>query len=127
MEKVDLSKYRLRPEDLRWTCDPITFPFTCTDELEELQGFVGQDRAFAAIEFGLRMDRPGYNLFVVGPSGTGRAAAVRACIERILKEKKEAGLLPRSWTGATFSTSTILTAQGASLPPGGGKDLCPPS
>ena len=94
MEKVDLSKYRLRPEDLRWTCDPTTFPFTCTDELEELQGFVGQDRAFAAIEFGLRMDRPGYNLFVVGPSGTGRAAAVRARIERILKEKKEAGLLP---------------------------------
>jgi len=94
MEKVDLSKYRLRPEDLRWTCDPATFPFECTDELEGLQGFVGQDRAFAAIEFGLRMDRPGYNLFVVGPSGTGRAAAVRACIERILEERKKAGLLP---------------------------------
>lgn len=93
--KVDVSKYRLRPEDLRWTCDPGAFPFTCTDELEELQGFVGQERAFAAIEFGLRMDRPGYNLFVVGPSGTGRAAAVKACIEQILKEKKEAGLLPQ--------------------------------
>lgn len=92
--KVDLSKYRLRPEDLRWTCDPAVFPFECTDEVEELKGFVGQDRAFAAIEFGLRMDRPGYNLFVVGPSGTGRAAAVRSCIERILEEKKRAGLLP---------------------------------
>lgn len=92
--KVDLSKYRLQPEDLRWTCDPAIFPFGCTDEVEELQGFVGQDRAFAAIEFGLRMDRPGYNLFVVGPSGTGRAAAVRACIERILEERKKAGLLP---------------------------------
>lgn len=92
--KVDLSRYRLRPEDLRWVCDPAVFPFECTDEVEELQGFVGQDRAFAAIEFGLRMDRPGYNLFVVGPSGTGRASAVRACIERILEEKKRAGLLP---------------------------------
>ncbi|MCS7242189.1 Lon protease family protein [Candidatus Caldatribacterium sp.] len=92
--KVDLSRYRLRPEDLKWTCDPEIFPFSCTDEVEELRGFVGQDRAFAAIEFGLRMDRPGYNLFVVGPSGTGRAAAVRACIERILEERKKLGLLP---------------------------------
>lgn len=92
--KVDLSKYRLKPEDLRWFCNPASFSFSCTDEVEELQGFVGQDRAFAAIEFGLRMDRPGYNLFVVGPSGTGRAAAVKACIERILEERKKLGLLP---------------------------------
>lgn len=92
--KVDLSRYRLKPGDLRWTCDPATLPFSCTDEVEELRGFVGQDRAFAAIEFGLRMDRPGYNLFVVGPSGTGRAAAVKACIERILEERKKLGLLP---------------------------------
>lgn len=93
-EKVDISKYRLRPEDLRWVCDPATLPFECTDELEGLKGFVGQKRAFSAIEFGLRMDRPGYNLFVVGPSGTGRAAAVKACIEELLEEKKRAGLLP---------------------------------
>ncbi|NSW75934.1 MAG: AAA family ATPase, partial [Candidatus Atribacteria bacterium] len=62
MERVDISRYRLKPEDLRWTFDWQSLPFECTDEVEDLQGFLGQDRALGAIEFALRMDKPGYNL-----------------------------------------------------------------
>lgn len=36
---VDLSQYRLSPEQLRWICPPDAFSFECTDELEELEGF----------------------------------------------------------------------------------------
>ena len=91
---VDLSQYRLSPEQLRWICPPDAFSFECTDELEELEGFLGQERALSSIEFGLRMEKSGYNLFVVGPTGTGRASAVKNRIERLVKEKKEKGITP---------------------------------
>jgi len=94
MDRVDVSKYRVGAEHLRWVFDWNTLPFECTDELEDLEGFLGQDRAIRAIEFALRVDKPGYNLFVVGPMGAGRASAVRSCIQRILEEKKTKNLLP---------------------------------
>ncbi|MEN3186925.1 MAG: ATP-binding protein [Atribacterota bacterium] len=94
MERMDISKYCLQAEDLRWVFDWQSLPFDCTDDVEDLEGFLGQDRAIGAIEFALRVDKPGYNLFVVGPVGAGRASAVRSCIERLLEERKEKGLLP---------------------------------
>ena len=33
---------------------------------------IGQQRAEQAMKFGLSVEQSGYNLFVVGPSGTGR-------------------------------------------------------
>ncbi|MBU8905184.1 AAA family ATPase [Desertibacillus haloalkaliphilus] len=33
---------------------------------------IGQDRAVRAIDFGLNVRKDGYNLFLVGPMGTGR-------------------------------------------------------
>ena len=92
---VDLSQYRLSPEQLRWICPPDAFSFECTDELEELEGFLGQERALSSIEFGLRMEKSGYNLFVVGPTGTGRASAVKNRIERLVKKRRKRESLQR--------------------------------
>ncbi|MCL8209137.1 MAG: AAA family ATPase [Actinomycetia bacterium] len=41
-------------------------------------GIVGQDRAVRAIRFGLRMRRPDYHLFLVGPTGTGKTSYITA-------------------------------------------------
>ena len=38
---------------------------------------IGQERAIAAMELGLRVESPGYNVFVSGPSGTGRTTTAR--------------------------------------------------
>ncbi|MFN8121596.1 MAG: AAA family ATPase [Thermoleophilia bacterium] len=43
---------------------------------------MGQDRAVASLELGLRLRSPGYHVFVAGPAGTGRRSAVRGMMER---------------------------------------------
>jgi AAA domain len=53
----------LRPEELRRRVDPAALPFRTTAEVEQLTGTIGQPRALAAIDFGLGIGAPGYNLF----------------------------------------------------------------
>jgi len=53
-----------------------------TQEIEPLDDFVGQERAREALDFGIRNKSKGYNIFVSGPTGTGR----RTFVERYLKE-----------------------------------------
>jgi hypothetical protein len=42
---------------------------------------VGQSRAVEAVRFGIDIQRPGYNLFVLGEPGTGRHCMVRRLLE----------------------------------------------
>ena len=86
MEKSDL---RVPVDRLRWRCDPERYEFSCTDELIPLQEFVGQDRAIRAINFGLGMAKKGYNIFVTGLTGTGKASAIKAHLERIVASRQE--------------------------------------
>ena len=43
----------LKPEELRWTCDPGQFKFQTTDQLTPVVGLIEQERASRAIRFGL--------------------------------------------------------------------------
>jgi hypothetical protein len=65
----------LGPKQLRRRLDPARLPFETTAEVEPLVGTVGQPRAIEAIEFGLEVQTPDYNLFVrparLGPRGYG--------------------------------------------------------
>lgn len=72
----------LAPDLLYRRADPAALPFQTTDELPDGIEFVGQDRAIKAIEFGIGMSRHGYNLFALGPSGTGRHALVQRYVEQ---------------------------------------------
>ena len=62
----------LSPEALYKRCDPGLFEFDTTAELEDLDVTVGQTRALAALDFGVRMRAHGYNLFVLGRTGSQR-------------------------------------------------------
>src|SRR5499426_3655875 len=73
---------RVPPERLRWYCDPAELPFETTERLQPQDGAIGQERGIAALEFGLEMESPGFNLFVAGPPGTGRMTAARTYAER---------------------------------------------
>ena len=66
----------LSPESLRWQCSPEQFDFQTTEDLSDLEQFVGQHRALKAIEFGVGMRRDGYNLYLLGPSGMGKLSIV---------------------------------------------------
>lgn len=83
----------LAPEQLRRTCDPESFSFGTTAELPLTPEIIGQPRATRAIEFGLEMDRPGYNIFVLGPGGTGRTTT----IQRFLMERAAREPTPDDW------------------------------
>ncbi len=66
----------LTPEQLRWRCDPASLGFRTTRDLVPLEQVVGQERGLTAIALALDIDDPEYNLFVAGPSGSGRSSAV---------------------------------------------------
>jgi hypothetical protein len=66
----------LPPELLCRRCPPGAFNFSTTAELVDQAGFVGQRRAQVSLEFGAGIRRDGYNLFVMGPSGSGKHAMV---------------------------------------------------
>jgi hypothetical protein len=80
-------------EELAHRCDPREFNFVTTDELEDLEGIPGQQRATDAIELAVGMEREGYNLFVMGPAGCGRHTLVRQRIET----RAEGAPRPSDW------------------------------
>ena len=61
---------------MRRRLDPRTLRFESTAEVEPLVGTVGQPRALDALEYGLEVETKGFNLFVSGPSGSGRLTTV---------------------------------------------------
>nr|NLI49322.1 AAA family ATPase [Propionibacterium sp.] len=76
---------------LRTPCTLEGVEFTTTADLPGLPGeaqIPGQERAQEAVEFGVGLRKPGYNVFVLGPPGVGKHALVRdlvtarACAEQ---------------------------------------------
>jgi lon-related putative ATP-dependent protease len=87
------DEFRVPVEKLSWRCDPHLLKFSTTEELGELEGAIGQERAFRAIEFGLGMSESGFNLYLAGESGTGRASSIMA----LLKKRAAGEALPHDW------------------------------
>ena len=80
----------MNPEELRKPCDPDRFRFATTSEVATLTRIVGQARALDAIDFGLDMRNLGFNIYVLGESGTGKTSAIRAFVA----EKAKASPVP---------------------------------
>ncbi|GAB4229487.1 MAG: ATP-binding protein [Deltaproteobacteria bacterium] len=76
----------LNPEELRKPCDPTRFRFATTAEVAPLTRIVGQGRALDAIDFGLDMRSIGFNIYVLGESGTGKTSAVRTFVSEKAKD-----------------------------------------
>ncbi len=74
---------RVAIDDLRRICDPSVFTFTDTSEVEPLDRVIGQKRAVKAIEFGLNMKSPGYNIFLTGLDGTGKTTIIKEVVKKI--------------------------------------------
>ncbi|SHN51229.1 Lon protease family protein [Fervidobacterium gondwanense] len=56
-------------------------------EIEETQSFIGRKRAVRSLIFGLDMEKSGYNIFVVGLSGTGRKTFVKHFVSEYSQKK----------------------------------------
>jgi lon-related putative ATP-dependent protease len=79
------KKFELKPLDLRLICDPKIFKFKNTSEVKPLDTVIGQERAVQAIDFGLNMQDPGYNIFVTGLASTGKSTIVRDLVNKHAK------------------------------------------
>ena len=87
------SQTAVNASALTQSINPSALTFADTRELETFQGVLGQDRAVNAIQFGVAMQRPGYNIFVMGETGTGRSSYVRD----YLKSEAKRQATPSVW------------------------------
>ena len=55
--------------------------FKNTSEIEPYDGIIGQQRAEKAMQFGLKMNNPAYNIYVSGNCGSGRITYTIKAIE----------------------------------------------
>jgi len=71
----------LPPDALYTPCDPADFPFATTAEIDPVEDVIGQDRAVEAVRFAIGMKHHGFNLFAMGPEGTGKYSLIRRFLE----------------------------------------------
>ncbi len=74
-------------DQLRWRCDPKSLKVKSTDEVKPTKEIIGQDRALRALQLGLEMKHPGYNVFVTGFSGTGRMTTIKRLLSEFHRKK----------------------------------------
>lgn len=72
----------LKTEALRAVCDSAALGFKSTDEIPRLEEVIGQPRAFKALELGMEVTGPGYNVFALGLPGSGKTTLIRDHLER---------------------------------------------
>ena len=80
-------------DQLYRVCETEYLPFKTTETLEPFAGFFGQERALDAMEFGVGMERPGYNLFVMGTPHTGRFSFAMESLRNVAKKQRK----PQDW------------------------------
>jgi len=108
----------LTPDQLYTRCDFATAPFATTDALDDLPGMLGQGRAAEAVDFGLAIRAEGFNLFVMGPVGTGKRTLVMEMVEKAAA----ASLVPPDWVYVN-NFAQPHKPRAISLPTGRGKAL----
>lgn len=87
-----LAHYRVPPEKLKSEVNEDSFLFETTNDLEKVPNeMIGQKRAEQAMEFGLSVEQSGYNLFVVGPAGTGKMTYTLDSVTKLAKKRKVPG------------------------------------
>jgi len=82
----------LSARDLRQRCDPATVARAAGRETAD-HPLIGQDRALAALQLAVDIPHGDFNLFVLGPPGTGRHTAV----ERVLRAAAARRAQPPDW------------------------------
>lgn len=105
----------LPPQKLRHACDVSRFDFETTAVLQPSTRIIGQPRGTRAIAFGISIQSRGYNIFVLGATGTGRTTAIQYFLEEQAKGKRA----PDDWI-YVHNFAIPHQPRAISLPPGEG-------
>jgi lon-related putative ATP-dependent protease len=107
------------------TCDqlfrasnPDDLGCASTADLEPAHGLIGQERALAALEFGVSIRARGFNIFALGSQGSGRHNAVRRFVESRAKDQPP----PDDWV-YVFNFEEPYRPKALRLPHGSGVRL----
>ncbi len=87
------GRYQIPVSLLSPRVDAQKLGFADTSEIAPLDEPIGQERAVEALEFGLSMESPGFNIYAAGPIGTGKWSIVR----RMVAKKAKCGACPPDW------------------------------
>lgn len=95
-DKGGLMANKIKPiasDKLKYTCTPDNFSFKDTRELPTLEGTIGQERALKSMDFGLGLSSHGFNIYVLGESGTGKTTTIKNLLEKKAKNED----VPDDW------------------------------
>jgi len=85
------DNFRVPVPALRKICDDLELEFKTSDELASERKYLGQERAIDAIRFGVQVEREGYNVFVLGRTGSHRHGLVNELIADRARQKGSPG------------------------------------
>ncbi|ARD46963.1 ATP-binding protein [Sporosarcina sp. P33] len=75
--------------ELKKVVDYSMFTFESTEQVEKLTTIIGQQRARSVMNFGLHVNKPGYNMYVSGIEGTGKTAFVNSVVNSFSDREAE--------------------------------------
>ena len=107
---------KLKPKDLKNECKPSEFSFKTTKDFVFKEEPLHQERGVKGIDFALNMRSEGYNLFVSGPTGTGRNTQVKKAVYAIAAKQRT----PDDWL-YVYNFKTEDESISIPLPSGKGK------
>ena len=110
------KKIELQYTQLKNVCAPEDFDFQTTAELKPLEGIIGQERAVKSLDFGLSVKLKGYNIYMAGPSGTGKTTYARRSAEALAQTEP----IPADWC-YVYNFQNPKTPTALSFEAGGGK------
>ncbi len=90
---MDQKSTSLEAQQLRAQIDLSYLNIESTSDLEGVSSFLGQPRAKKSLEFGIAMRGGGYNLYVMGDTGTGR----QSLVSKYVRELAETQQAPSEW------------------------------
>ncbi|MFK5913519.1 MAG: ATP-binding protein [Woeseiaceae bacterium] len=77
----------LSSQQLRSFCDLAEFSFSTTEDLPDFEGMVGQERAIEALSFAVEINRPGYNMYLMGSTGLGKHTLLKRFLDEASAEQ----------------------------------------
>ena len=95
MAVINMEKYKVPVDKLKKSCSVCADLYFCetSKDVSLLEGVIGQDRAVKSMEFGLSMEAPGYNIFILGPQGTGKTTYSQTVVAKAASKRA----VPDDW------------------------------
>lgn len=112
------DKKELSYRELKMICDTKMFNFETTQELQEINDGIGQERGIKALEFGVNVEVKGNNIYIEGPSGVGKTMYAKHYLDEISKKKKT----PNDWC-YIYNFQNPNEPVAVALPAGQGKEF----